>query len=342
LLTGLGAASTLGLAGCTGGGLGGGGNQSSNYPSEDLSIIVPYATGGGFDAYARLSTSFWEEHLPSNPTVNVENVVGGGGVTGTTQLYNAEPNGYTIGIWDTFQAVTQQIGREVGFDIREMSYIGALTQSPNCLISMNSAGINSWEDIARNPGKFNWATQGVGAISHIGPIMLGELTNTWSTDDINFVHFGGTGEALAGLERGEAQIFMAGPATSGLKVIESINAEMTILFSEPVDQESIYSGVPRQYASELGVENMGQFADLTVFRRFFTGPPGVPEQVLEVQREAFSAMVNDEELLSTAQENGRPIVNPGSAEQVSDAISDAFSTFNSDPFQSIIRQVFQS
>jgi hypothetical protein len=72
------------------------------------------------------------------------------------------------------------------------------------------------------------------------------------------------------------------------------------------------------------------------------GPPGVPEQVLEVQREAFSAMVNDEELLSTAQENGRPIVNPGSAEQVSDAISDAFSTFNSDPFQNIIRQVFQS
>lgn len=333
--------SALGLAGCFGG-AGGDNSQSSDYPTENIELVVPYATGGGFDTYARITKPYWQEHLPNNPTVNVQNVVGGGGVKGATQVYNVQPNGYTFMIWDAVQAITQQIGRNTGYKIREMSHIGALTQSPNCLITMNSANISGWNDLINRSGDVNFATQGVGAISHIGVVLLGQLTGAWSPDDINFVHYGGTGEALAGLERGEAQVFLPGTATSGLKVIRSLEAEMMILFSQPVDEDSIYHGVPKQYSSELSVKNMDRYADLTVFRRFFTGPPGVPEEVLNTQRESFLAMVEDEKLINEAEERSRPIVNPGSAEEISDSIKEQFEAFGSNPLKSIIQSTFQS
>ena len=364
LLASLGAASAVGLAGCTGGdggsdggdgsgedtstsgdgesGDGSSDGSSSDYPSEDIELTVPYATGGGFDAYARISAPYWEQYLPNEPTVTVNNVVGGGGVTGATQVYNAQPNGYRFLIWDAVQAVTQQIGRDVGYDIREMSHIGAITQAPNCLISMNSSGIESWDDLVNNITEVNFATQGVGALSHTGVALLGDLTGAWSLEDVNFVHYGGTGEALAGLERGEAQVFVPGTASSGLKVVESLEAEMTILFGEEVGEDSIYHGVPLQYSANLDVENMDQYADLTVFRRFFTGPPEVPEDVLSVQRDAFQQIIEDQEFLDEAMEKGRPIVDPGPASEVEDVIQQQFDVFGSDPLKGIIRSVFES
>ena len=354
-LASVGATSAIGLAGCTGnssrdsGDSGGSKNstgdnngQSSNYPSENISLIVPYATGGGFDSYARISKPFWQKHLPNQPTVNVENVVGGGGVKGATQVYNAEPNGYNFLIWDAYQAVTQQIGRNVGYHIREMSHIGALTQAPNCLVTMKSANISGWNDLVNRISEVNFATQGVGAISHTSAVLLGELTGAWSQEDINFVHYGGTGEALAGLERGEAQVFIVGSAIPGLKVVNALEAEMTILFGEPVDSESVLRGVPKQYSLKLNVDGIDRFADLTVFRRFFTEPPNMPEEILEIQREAFSAMVNDKEFRQAAQEKDRPLVDPGSAEQVSDILKKQFDIFGTDPLNGVIKSIFQS
>lgn len=362
MLATLGSASAVGLAGCSGGngsgsdggdggssggdgGSGGEGTQTKTpveYPTKDVQLTVPYATGGGFDAYARLSKPYWQQYLPNEPTVTVKNVEGGGGVKGATQTYAAKPDGYNFMIWDAVQAVTQQIGRNVGYDISEMSHIGALTQAPNCLISMKDSGIKSWDDLVENIGDVNFATQGVGAISHVGVVLLGELTGAWTVDDINFVHYGGTGPALSGLKRGEAQVFVPGTATSGLKVVSALDAEMTILFSEEVGEDSIYSGVPLQYSANLDVENIDQYAELTVFRRFFTGPPEVPEEILSVQRDAFGKIVEDEEFLQTAEEKGRPIVNPGTADEVSNVLEKQFETFGSDPLKGIIQSAFQS
>lgn len=349
IIASIGTAATIGLAGCSG--FSGGSNDiedsggdetesSVDYPTEEVEIIVPYATGGGFDAYARLTAPYLEKHLPNDVTVTVNNVVGGGGVRGTVETYNADPDGHTLMIWDTYQGATQQIGRNVGYQLQEMSHIGAVTQSPNSLISMKSAEISGWDDFVNRIGELNFATQGVGAISHTGVVLLGELTGAWTEDDINFVHYGGTGAALSGLERGEADVFLVGPATSGLKVVKSINSEMTIMFSDPVDEDSIYHGVPKQYSGNLDVENMEQYARLTRFRRFFTGPPGVPKEILEIQRNAFQKIIQDEEFLQETSESGRPIVNPGSADQVSEVMSEQFETFGSPPMKGIIQGVF--
>lgn len=68
----------------------------ADYPERPLTLIVPWAAGGGTDATARTIARALEEELGQN--VNVVNRTGGSGVVGHTAMLNAAPDGYTIGL----------------------------------------------------------------------------------------------------------------------------------------------------------------------------------------------------------------------------------------------------
>jgi tripartite-type tricarboxylate transporter receptor subunit TctC len=315
------------------------------YPDADHSFFVPFPSGGGFDAYARITAPFLEEELPNNPTVVVENVTGGGGVRGVTQAFNADPDGTTLTIWDAYQAASQQIGRDVPFDVREMSILGALTQSPNALIAMNDANVEDFADFVDRIDEFTFATQGVGTIAHTAVPMLGELTGLFYADEPNFVHYGGTGPALGGLERGETDLFMVGTSTSGAKVVDALDSEMVICFANEDDEQAQpFTDVAQQFLGDIdmGGDTLQTYADLTTFRRFVAGPPGVPDSVLSTQREAFQSIVSSDDRKSTYQERGRPIINPGDADQVRDVLDQLFGRLGDDPYSGILSNIFQN
>lgn len=284
-----------------------------------------------------MAAPYFEEYLDTE--VVVQNITGGGGLVGVTEAYNADPDGHTITMWDVYQAVTNQVGREVRYDITEMSHIGAVTQSPDAWVVMDEADIEGWNDFVNRIDEFDFVTQGVGSGAHTLPSFLGELTGEFDPSDINFVHYGGTGEALAGLERGEGQVFAVATATSAAAVVQALDgAEMLIAYSEPDvidDYLEEQNATPMHYASELDVENIDLYSDLTVFRRFFTGPPDVPDEVLEIQRDAFQQIIDDEEFVDDAAEAGRQIINPGTHEQVEENIEEALDVFGSDPYVDI-------
>lgn len=325
------------LGGCAGSGSGGG-----NYPSGDIRNVIPYASGGGFDAYARLSEKYWGEHLGGN--IVTENVTGGGGVTAATQLYNAEPNGQTIMIWAPSESLPSQIGRDVGYDIREMSHIGFLTQSPSTIILREEAGVDTWDDLASKMPDLNWATQGVGTMAHVGLYIMAELTGAFSVDDVNFVHYNGTGEVLAGLERGEANAFLINTATSGAKVINSIKGtEMFLVFS---NREAIGDYLKSQgvevghWGAELDVGGMEKMGTVSSMRRFYTGPPEVPDDILKVQREAFQNIIKDQDFLDEAKEAGRPVIDPAGHEEVDDIIQQSYDLLSSEPYRGTLEEAF--
>lgn len=326
------------LAGCS---QSGDGSSGSEYPSEEISMVVPYSTGGGFDAYARISAPYWEEHLDG--TVVVENVTGGGGTVAGSQVHNADPDGHEFMIWDTIQPVLPQVGRDVNYDIREMSHIGSITRDPNCLIASESAGIEGWDDFINRIDEFNFGTSGIGASYHMYPILLGELSGAYDPDDLNFVHYGGTGEIIGGLQRGEVDVAMPGTTTSGVAFVDSTESELLTVFSDSdrIKEFLDTEGYSTQYfASDLDVENLELFSDITMLNRIFTGPPDVPEDVLSAQRDAFDALINDDEFLDEAVERGRPVVDPADATSIDESISQIWDQLNQDPIKSIIQDSF--
>ena len=69
---------------------------SSEYPARPLTMVVPWAAGGGTDAVARVMASLMEKDL--GKPVNVVNRTGGSGVVGHQSIAAAAPDGYTIGL----------------------------------------------------------------------------------------------------------------------------------------------------------------------------------------------------------------------------------------------------
>lgn len=335
-----GAISISGLAGCLSDIGGGGESGAENYPQDDVEIIVPYSSGGGFDAYARLTEPYWAENLGGD--VIVTNVEGGGGINGATQAYNAAPDGHTILIWDAYQSLTVQMAQDVDYDITEMSHIGLITNNPSALILTDDVDINNFDEFINQIDELRFATQGAGSAGHSMAALLGRYLEDTSEDDLNYVHFNGTGEVVAGLERGEANAFLISTITSGVSTVHSLNnASIFIVFDQEdeigwfLEQEDVST---EYYSPMLDIENIEEYNEVAYDRRFFTGPPEVPEDILEIQRDAFSQMIDTDEMVNEMEESNRPVINPGNAQDIENYLTETSNALNEnrDLFENIM------
>jgi tripartite-type tricarboxylate transporter receptor subunit TctC len=82
--------------------------RAQGFPNRPVTLVVPWAAGGGADMVSRLLAAGLEQELKQ--PVNVVNRTGGGGVTGHTAIQTAQPDGYTIGVATSEIATYKAIG----------------------------------------------------------------------------------------------------------------------------------------------------------------------------------------------------------------------------------------
>ena len=63
------------------------------FKGKSIEFIVPAATGGGFDAYARAAAPYLKKHMPGNPTINIANMPGAGGIAMLRRMYDIQAPG---------------------------------------------------------------------------------------------------------------------------------------------------------------------------------------------------------------------------------------------------------
>jgi tripartite-type tricarboxylate transporter receptor subunit TctC len=141
---------------------------SAAYPERPITIIVPWAAGGGTDAIARILGSILERDLKQ--PINVVNRTGGNGVVGHSAIAQAPPDGYTIGL--------------ITLEINMMHWIGhteltSASYTPLALINADPAAIQVRADspykdvkdllaaIKANPGKLKGSGTGQGGSWHL-------------------------------------------------------------------------------------------------------------------------------------------------------------------------------
>ena len=138
------------------------------YPERPITLIVPWAAGGGTDATARIIGALLEKEL--GQPVNVVNRTGGSGVVGHSAIAQSAPDGYTIGL------ITVEIGMMHWQGLTELN--GA-SYTPIGLVNADPAGLQVAADapyktandliaaIKANPGKFKASGTGQGGIWHL-------------------------------------------------------------------------------------------------------------------------------------------------------------------------------
>jgi tripartite-type tricarboxylate transporter receptor subunit TctC len=144
------------------------GTAQAAWPERPVTLIVPWAAGGGTDATARIIGSLLEKEL--GQPVNVVNRTGGSGVVGHQAISAAAPDGYTIGL------ITVEIGM---LHWQGLTDISGTSYTPIGLVNFDPAGLQVRADspyktandlvaaIKANPGKFKASGTGQGGIWHL-------------------------------------------------------------------------------------------------------------------------------------------------------------------------------
>src|SRR3990170_1274496 len=119
--------------------------QEQFYKGKTIRIIVGLSAGGGYDVYTRAVARHFGRHIPGNPAVVVENMVGAGSLIAANHVYKvARPDGLTIGHFLGGLFLQQVLGKPgIEFDGRRFGYVGAPAQDSQMLAVSKRSGINN-------------------------------------------------------------------------------------------------------------------------------------------------------------------------------------------------------
>ena len=191
--------------------------SAQNYPNRPITLIVPYAAGGGNDVMARTVAEKMSRTLGQQ--IVVENRGGAGGSIATRQAAKADPDGYTLVIGGTGTlAVNPTLYANAGYDPRkDFAPVGLIGASALVVLVHPSLPAKTIPELIalakKDPGKLSYASAGVGSGIHLGT-MLFELMA-----DIKLAHvpYRGTGPALTDLIGGHVSIYFSSlPSAIGL------------------------------------------------------------------------------------------------------------------------------
>ena len=137
-------------SGSPGGGSGDSGGDY--YAGKTVTLLVPFAPGGGADTTARLLAPLLEDHIPGNPTVIVENRGGGGSITGTNYFANQAPHDGTVILVSSGSTHSAfALGDPtIDFDFADMTPVLGLPFGGALYVSSNT-GIKQPADIVKPP-----------------------------------------------------------------------------------------------------------------------------------------------------------------------------------------------
>lgn len=155
------------------------------YPNRPVKIIVPFATSGPADNYARFISQRLQEALVQ--TFVVDNKPGAGSVIGTDLAAKAAPDGYTLLLMSNTHTVNETLIANKPFALtRDFVGIAPINYSDLVLVANPALKPSTLKDLLQQarsqPGKLNYASSGLGTPYH----MAGELFKSmagvyWST-----------------------------------------------------------------------------------------------------------------------------------------------------------------
>jgi tripartite-type tricarboxylate transporter receptor subunit TctC len=179
--------------------------RAQAYPARPVRIVVPIAAGGGTDILARLIGQWLSERLGQQ--FIIENRPGAGNNIGTEAVVHAPPDGYTLLMVGTQNAINATFYEKLNYNfIRDIAPVASIVRVPYVMVvhpSFPAKTVSEFIAYAEaNPGKINMASGGNGSPPH----MSGELFKTMAGINLIHVPYRGEAPALIDLLGGQVQV----------------------------------------------------------------------------------------------------------------------------------------
>ncbi len=242
----------------------------ASYPSKPLTLVTPYAAGGGSDVVTRVLADELRRQL--GQPVLVQNVTGAGGNIGAAKVAQAAPDGYTLLLHHVGMATAPALFQNPGFDpVKSFEPVGLFADIPMLLVANKDVRAADMKELlawVREKGdQVTFASSGQGSATHLCAIMFQQLAGA----NVTMVQYRGAAPALADLQAGRVQLLCDGPqAVSSLVRTGAIKAYVLI------SSRRLESLPDLPTTGELGVQAM----DVSLWYGLYA-PAGTPRPVID-------------------------------------------------------------
>ena len=277
---------------------------AQNYPTQTIRWVVPYPAGGGTDVLARTLADAMRPAL-GQPIV-IDNKPGATTLIGAEFTAKAKPDGYTIMSADNATlAFNPHLYKKLPYDpAKDFTYVGLIGRFPMVLVVNPSVPAKSLREfreyVAREGGKVNYGSPGVGSPHHIGMEFLKERANL----DMTHVPYKGAAPAIQDLLGGQVPVMLLDLAS----VLPHIKAGKVRPIAIATGQRA--KSIPTvPTMAEEGLPNMEAYAWQGVL-----APAGLPQPVLARLNQELNAALKAPAVVSKFEDFGMEFM-PGEPAQ---------------------------
>jgi tripartite-type tricarboxylate transporter receptor subunit TctC len=252
------------------------------YPGKPITLVVPYAPGGGSDFLGRVLAEGLHTRL--NQTVIVQNVPGAGSVVGSQQVAKAKPDGYTLLLNHVGLSTVPALYRKLNFDpLASYEFIGLYAEAPMMIMARREFGPKTYAELVayarEKKDKFTMASSGMGSSTHLCAMIFQEALGV----PITIVQYKGAGPAVIDVRSGQVDAICDLPTTTSAQIRSG--DLRAYLLTAPERMKSL-PDVPT--AKELGVPSLAIGVWFGVY-----APLGTPQPVIATLNKALREIVQD-------------------------------------------------
>ena len=259
---------------------------AADYPTHPITLVVPYAAGGGNDVIARIVAVRMSASL-GQPIV-IENRGGAGGTIATRQVAKAEPDGYTLLIATSSLAINPSLYPNIGYDPRQdFAAIGLIASSSNVVLVHPQVAAHSIKELIalakRDDGKLTFASTGTGSSVHLAAELFAGMAGV----KITHVPYKGSGPALNDLLGGHVTMMFSTMASAAGLVREG--SKVRALAVTGATRSKLFPDLPT--VAEAGLPGYE-----AVLHYGIVAPAGTPRPVVEKLNAALNAALGSGEV----------------------------------------------
>jgi tripartite-type tricarboxylate transporter receptor subunit TctC len=270
---------------------------AQDWPARPVTLIVPFAAGGGIDTNARLQALALAEVLKQ--TVVVENIGAAGGTVGSARAAKAAPDGYTLLIGNSgTHAYAATLYKALPYDpVGDFEPVGLTTDSPRILVVRKDLAVNNLKEFIAytkaNQANMQYGSAGVGSGTHLPCALLNMVMGV----SVVHVPYRGAGPAMQDVVGGRLDYMCDTIQTGAEQAIGGMVKGLAVMGPQRVPIIDLPT------TSEAGLDGV----DATVWNGFFF-PKGTPREIVLKLNKALNEMIERQDVKKRMAEFGLTIL----------------------------------
>jgi tripartite-type tricarboxylate transporter receptor subunit TctC len=251
---------------------------AQDYPTRPVTMVVPFAAGGPIDVLGRILQPALGEAL-GQPVV-IENVSGGGGMTGSNRVKQAAPDGYQIVLGSIgTHTLSPLLAKQPLYDpATDFAPVILVAEIPLVLLVRKDLPAQDLQGfityLKANHDKMQFGSGGTGTSSHVGCVLLGQALGV----NVTHVPYRGGGPAFSDLIAGRLD-YLCNYISLAVQAVESGQVRALAIFAR--ERAAVMPALPT--AAEQGLPGVDAYTWNAIF-----APKGTPPAIVTKLNAAVS------------------------------------------------------